>query len=142
MCRPGSKGLIMTDVVVHRDDPRPPYRQLADHLRAAIVAGKYAPGQRIPSGRDLAEQYGVTLHVAQHAVDHLKTDGVLVAHPPQGTFVAATPSSTDPTEHGGSAEFRVLADQLDRLTQTVRMRLDELDARMDELEQQQRRSKQ
>ena len=36
------------------------YRTVADDLRAAIGAGEYPPGTRLPSESDLAERYSVS----------------------------------------------------------------------------------
>ena len=36
------------------DDPRPPYQQVANALRAAILTRKFAPGEKLPSGNELA----------------------------------------------------------------------------------------
>ena len=41
------------------DDPRPPYQQVANHLRAAILTRVFAPGDKLPSGPELSKQYGV-----------------------------------------------------------------------------------
>lgn len=74
--------------MIDRNDPRPAWQQLADSLRAQIQAGDYQPGERIPSGRDLARRYSVALNTVQHAVESLRAAGVLVSHPPRGVFVA------------------------------------------------------
>ena len=37
----------------------PSYRQLADQLRAAILAGEYAPDDAIPSLKQLVQQTGL-----------------------------------------------------------------------------------
>ena len=38
-------------------DPRPPYRQVADALRAAILTRKLKPGDKLPSQTELADRY-------------------------------------------------------------------------------------
>ena len=35
------------------DDPRPPYMQIANALRAAILTKQLAPGEQLPSGNEL-----------------------------------------------------------------------------------------
>ncbi len=40
-------------------EPQRLYRQIADRLRAAIAAGDFGPGRRLPPERDLAKQLGV-----------------------------------------------------------------------------------
>jgi len=50
------------------DDPRPPYQQVANALRAAILTKKFAPGDKLPSGSELAQRYGVARMTVQQAV--------------------------------------------------------------------------
>jgi GntR family transcriptional regulator len=89
-------------MTVKRDDPRPAYMQVAAFIGQSIEAGDYAPGSRLPSGRDLAKRFGVALNTVQHAIRHLKDQGVLVSVPPRGVFVAsgdlATKRSADDAE--------------------------------------------
>jgi GntR family transcriptional regulator len=68
-------------------DPRPPYRQVADRLRDAIVAGDLAPGQALPSVRALAQQYDLTNVTATRAVDLLRSEGLVDTRLGRGTFV-------------------------------------------------------
>ena len=49
--------------------------QVADELRAAIGSGRYAPGERLPSHRDLAREYGVALMTMQRALGALADEG-------------------------------------------------------------------
>lgn len=67
------------------------YEEIAESLRARIAAGEFAPGETIPSGRDLAEQWGVSRATAIKAVDVLRNDGVVVAM--QGTGFVVTVAS-------------------------------------------------
>ncbi|WP_331757716.1 winged helix-turn-helix domain-containing protein [Nocardia sp. NBC_01388] len=68
-------------------DPRPPRRQLADLLRAAILTGKLKPGEKLPSGPELAERYGVSKVTAQQAVNELRTEGLVFSRVGSGVFV-------------------------------------------------------
>lgn len=70
-----------------RDDPRPPYRQMADILRAAILTGKIRPGEKLPSGPELAEQYDVSKVTAQQAVRELRNEGLVVSRQGSGVYV-------------------------------------------------------
>lgn len=101
---------------VSRDDPRPPYLQVADDLRSLIDRGDFKPGQRLPSGRELAKRYEVALQTAQRAVDVLKTDGILVAHPPQGVFVRAA-DDRHAVEH--SPEYSEIMSHLEKLESAI-----------------------
>ncbi|MGW0968746.1 GntR family transcriptional regulator [Streptomyces sp. NPDC002516] len=67
------------------------YEEIAESLRARIAAGEFAPGDTIPSGRDLAEQWDVSRATAIKAVDVLRNDGVVVAKQGTGFVVTETP---------------------------------------------------
>lgn len=72
---------------IRHDDPRPPFQQLADELRTAIATGKLAEGQRLPSTRDLAEQYGIAPMTAQNAIRVLRDEGLVASLVGRGTYV-------------------------------------------------------
>lgn len=67
------------------------YEEIAESLRARIASGGIAPGETIPSGRELAEQWGVSRATAIKAVDMLRNDGVVVAKQGTGFVVTETP---------------------------------------------------
>lgn len=65
----------------------PLYRQLANHYRQAIETGTLAPGERIPSVRQLMERHHVSLSTALQTCRHLEAQGVVEARPRSGYFV-------------------------------------------------------
>lgn len=69
------------------DDPRPPYRQMADALRAAILTRKLKPGDKLPSQAELAERYGVARMTVQQALRVLHADGLTVSRVGSGVYV-------------------------------------------------------
>ncbi len=68
----------------------PLYRQLADHLRELMQAGRLVPGQKLPATRELAISLGVSRTTANLAYESLNEAGLVTAHVGQGTFVAAS----------------------------------------------------
>ncbi len=72
---------------INHSDPRPPYQQVADHLRRAIDRGEYGPGERLPSMRTLSEQFSVTPVTISRAVDALRAEGLVDARQGTGLFV-------------------------------------------------------
>ena len=62
-------------------------RWLYSELRGAILNGRLAPGTRLPSTRDLAQQYGVARGTVSIAYDQLAAEGYLSASVGSGTFV-------------------------------------------------------
>ncbi|WP_431879953.1 GntR family transcriptional regulator [Amycolatopsis sacchari] len=69
------------------DDPRPPYQQIANALRAAILTRRFAPGEKLPSGPQLAERYGVARMTVQQAIRVLRDEGLVVSRQGSGAFV-------------------------------------------------------
>src|SRR4051794_38221054 len=69
------------------DDPRPPYQQVANALRAAILTRKFQAGEKLPSQNELAERYGVARMTVQQALRLLREDGLIVSRQGSGVFV-------------------------------------------------------
>ncbi|QOC89893.1 winged helix-turn-helix domain-containing protein [Micromonospora craniellae] len=55
----------------------PVYRQLADVLRARIVAGEWLPGARLPSETRLVQEYGIGRTTVRRAIAALRSAGVI-----------------------------------------------------------------
>ncbi|ULR51041.1 GntR family transcriptional regulator [Streptomyces deccanensis] len=70
----------------------PPYRRIADDLRAAIAKGKLTPGEKLKSENELKDQYGTTRVTVRKALALLKADGLLVSEQGRGVFVRRRPS--------------------------------------------------
>ncbi len=58
-------------------DPDAQYRRLAAAVREALESGRVAPGDHLPSIRELAKQHRVSYRTAWLAVDALKREGLL-----------------------------------------------------------------
>ena len=71
--------------------PRQRYEQVADRIAADIRAGRLAPGERLPSERDLARRLEVGRASVREAIAALQVAGLVETRPGSGTFVAATP---------------------------------------------------
>jgi len=69
------------------DDPRPPYQQVTQDLRAAILTRRFEPGEQLPSGPELAKRYGVSRMTVQQAIRRLKDEGLVVSRQGSGVFV-------------------------------------------------------
>lgn len=65
----------------------PPYLRIASELRQRIDAGELRPGDRLPSTRALATEYGVALATAAKALTELSQAGVIRAQPRVGSVV-------------------------------------------------------
>jgi DNA-binding transcriptional regulator YhcF (GntR family) len=81
---------------VDRESDLPVGVQLAWRLRAQIASSKLAPGDKLPSVRELADAADVNANTARAIYGRLEADGLLVTRHGLGTFVAAdTNSSAD-----------------------------------------------
>ena len=65
------------------------HRQLATHLRDAILAGELAEGTRLHASRTLAHQLGVSRNTVTQALDQLVAEGYLETRIGAGTYVAS-----------------------------------------------------
>lgn len=68
------------------DDPRPPYQQVAAALRAAILTRTIAPGDKLPTQKELGERYGVARMTVQQALRILKDDGLVTSRQGSGMY--------------------------------------------------------
>lgn len=64
----------------------PPYRQIASLIAAAIAAGDWPPGARLPSITDLTQRYGVARRTASKALGQLVADGRAEYSPGMGHY--------------------------------------------------------
>jgi GntR family transcriptional regulator, transcriptional repressor for pyruvate dehydrogenase complex len=69
---------------------------LADHvaraLTATITSGTLSPGDKLPTGQQLAGQYGVSLTVIREAISSLRAEGLIESRQGSGVFVAQASS--------------------------------------------------
>lgn len=66
----------------------PVYRQLARVCRDRLMGGGVRPGDRFPSERDLARDFGVSRATANKVLSNLVAEGLLEQRPGIGMFVA------------------------------------------------------
>ncbi|RLK48992.1 GntR family transcriptional regulator [Microbacterium telephonicum] len=77
--------------MLFRLDPQSPiplFTQLADAVRADLVAGRIVPGERLPSAREVAAALEVNLHTVLHAYQQLRDEGLVHMHRGRGAVVA------------------------------------------------------
>lgn len=66
---------------------QPIYSQLTQRLTEAIVSGIYAPGEKLPSVRELALEAGVNPNTVQRALTELEREGLVFSRRTAGRFV-------------------------------------------------------
>lgn len=74
----------------------PVYRQIMDQVRRMIVAGRLAPGDRLPSVRDLGSRLQINPLTVGKAYGLLERDGVVEMRRGLGMFVRAPRSNARP----------------------------------------------
>jgi GntR family transcriptional regulator len=86
--------LSTTGVLAEAIDPssdRAVYKQIADHLRAAIGRQRLKPGDQLPSEVQLMAHYGVARMTARNALRLLQDEGLITAEHGRGVYVRARP---------------------------------------------------
>lgn len=68
----------------------PLYEQVAASVRADIIAGRLAPGDRLPSAREVAETLEINLHTVLHAYQQLRAEGLIDLRRGRGAAVSAS----------------------------------------------------
>jgi GntR family transcriptional regulator len=81
--------LIPTAHAPLRADQRPLYAQAGEALKALVLRGGYAPGDRLPSEIELSQRLGISRPTLREALRHLEEDSIIVRRHGVGTFVAA-----------------------------------------------------
>lgn len=69
------------------DSSRPIYAQIIEKVSLDIVSGKYQPGDKLPSVRDLAAQAGVNPNTMQKALSELERENLVRSARTSGRFI-------------------------------------------------------
>ena len=77
----------------------PIYVQLREQLLRAMGAGLLAPGDQMPTMRQVAVALKVDLNTVRHAYDDLERRGALTLIRGRGSFVAEPPPAMDRAAH-------------------------------------------
>ncbi len=71
-------------------DPRsgvPMYAQLIDQVKRSVAVGALAPGERLPTVKQLAVELTINPNTVARAYRDLERDGVIATTPGRGSFV-------------------------------------------------------
>ena len=69
----------------------PIYLQVVDSIKEKIITGVLAPGDRLPSGRDLALEYTINPNTAARVYQTLEQEQICYTKRGLGTFVTEDP---------------------------------------------------
>ena len=76
-------------------DHLPIYAQLMDTLKRRIVTGRYLPGEKLPSVRELAAEAGINPNTVQRAFAELERLGLIYTQRTSGKFVTEDAAAID-----------------------------------------------
>lgn len=96
----------------------PKYRAIADALEADMATGSLAPGDRLPTHRDLAWRLKVTVGTVSRAYAEAERRGLVAGEIGRGTFVR------DRETHTGSPGWIATADRIDDDAGPIRLHHD------------------
>jgi len=94
----------------------PIYSQLVAHITLGIVSGEFAPGERLPSVRDMALEAGVNPNTMQRALTELERNGLVYSQRTAGRFVTEDKTVIDTAKNKLADEnIRGFLDAMSRL---------------------------
>lgn len=71
----------------NRDSSRPIYLQIIERVQMDIITGRYQPGDKLPSVRDLAQEAAVNPNTMQKALSELERSGLIYSQRTSGRFI-------------------------------------------------------
>lgn len=75
---------------IDAESPRPLFEQVAASVRADVLGGRLAPGDRLPAAREVAAALDMNLHTVLHAYQRLRDEGLVDLRRGRGAVVAAS----------------------------------------------------
>ena len=75
-------------IVISTGSKVPIYKQITDQVWQAVVTGRLAVGDQLPSVRALAEELVVNPNTVAHAYADLTRDGLIESRAGRGVFIA------------------------------------------------------
>jgi GntR family transcriptional regulator len=118
-----------SDLVISQSDGRPMYLQIMEQIRQRVAVGEWAPGEEIPSIRQLAVALRVSVITVKRAYLELEREGVIVTQQGKGSIVAPDPELS-PRLY--DQEFTEHLDQVVRLAALLGLTPEEVAARLRE----------
>ena len=80
-----------SDIVISQSDHRPMYLQIMEQVKQKVAVGDWAPGDEIPSLRQLAMDLRVSVITIKRAYLELEREGVIITQHGKGSIVAPNP---------------------------------------------------
>jgi GntR family transcriptional regulator len=118
---------VIDGFLISQSDKRPMYLQIMEQIKQRIAVGDWAPGQLIPSIRQLAVDLEVSVITVKRAYLELEHEGVIVTRHGKGSQVA---EGVDLSSKLREAELDQHLDQAARLGALLGMNHAELEERL------------
>lgn len=80
-----------SSLVISQTDGRPMYLQIMEQIKQRVAVGDWAPGEPLPSIRQLAVSLQVSVITIKRAYLELEREGVIVTQQGKGSMVAPEP---------------------------------------------------
>jgi DNA-binding GntR family transcriptional regulator len=106
-------------VKIDPNDPRRPFRQIADDLRSRISRGEFGPGQLLPSIKALSSQYEVAGQTIQSALRVLKEENLVISEPARGFYIRDPSQPERADDSPDPAELSTVKSELRELQERV-----------------------
>ncbi|MEU8764264.1 GntR family transcriptional regulator [Streptomyces sp. NPDC048659] len=91
-----------------------PYQRIVQGVRDKIRSGQLPAGAKLPSTRELAEEYGVAAGTVQRALTELRAAGLVYSHQGRGSFI--TEAAGENNEDSTARALKALEEQVAALT--------------------------
>jgi integrase len=89
--RPFIEHSFFPSLVIDLGNKRPAWQQAADIIRAAIRSGRLAPGEQLPSVRELAAHYDLSMATAQRAMEALASEQIIGVRQGRRAIISGAP---------------------------------------------------
>lgn len=93
-----------SDIVISQSDGRPMYLQIMEQVKQRVAVGEWAPGDEIPSIRQLAMDLRVSVITIKRAYLELEREGVILTQQGKGSVIAPNPGLSPQLYHAELSE--------------------------------------
>ena len=104
------------ELLIQASSAEPIYRQISQQLRRLIASGRLAPGEELPSVRDVAGAHAINPMTVSRAYGQLEAEGLLERRRGKGMVVAAQRGRAPSADR----RLQQLQPQLDELARQAR----------------------
>jgi DNA-binding FadR family transcriptional regulator len=88
----------MASAVIDLRRPETASERMLAGLREAIETGRWAPGRKMPTERELSSEFGIARNTVRRALKILENEGAIMRDVGRGTFVAGPKSADSPVD--------------------------------------------